>query len=33
MGNLMDKTKGSFIQFTEKELREMIGEDDGSTDK
>ena len=33
MGNLMNKTKGSFIQFTEKELREMIGEDDGSTDK
>ena len=28
MKNLMDKTKGSFIQFTEKELRDMIGEDD-----
>ena len=26
---LMEKTKGSFIQFTKKELFEMLGEDDG----
>ena len=26
---LMKKTKGSFIQFTKKELFEMLGEDDG----
>ena len=26
---LMKKTKGSFVQFTKKELFEMLGEDDG----
>ena len=26
---LMEKTKGSFIHFTKKELFEMLGEDDG----
>ena len=26
---LMEKTKGSFIKFTKKELFEMLGEDDG----